>query len=77
MQRVTIDPEDDDDRWRFVCPGGHRSWVATNHHFWCQSCANSHDPNAEPEFSELVDLEKDRVLERDEVELQGYKAKTA
>lgn len=74
--KVTIDPTDDADRWRYVCPAGHRTWEATNHHYWCSRCSSSHDPRVDPEFEDLVDLKEDRVLARDEVELKGYKAKS-
>jgi hypothetical protein len=36
--RVEIDPTDDSDRWRYVCPNGHHNWDRTNNHIWCQSC---------------------------------------
>lgn len=75
--RVVIDPTDRDDRWRYVCPAGHRSWEATNHHYWCKQCAENPDPRLKPEFDELRDLETNRMLARNEVSLKGYRAKTA
>lgn len=56
------------DRWRYCCPRGHRSWEPTNHHFWCQQCAQAHGGPG-PEFDELRDRKTDELLERDAVEL--------
>lgn len=66
---TTIHLDDEADRWRFTCPIGHRTWEPTNGHFWCQSCADSHDPRAEPVFQRLHDLATDDDLERHEVKL--------
>jgi 5-methylcytosine-specific restriction endonuclease McrA len=63
--RTVVRIEDRTDRWRFVCPNGHRSWEPTNHHFWCQKCAR--DPELEGTFEELHDKKTDDLLERDEV----------
>lgn len=77
----TIDTDDDLDRWRFVCPNGHRTWEPTNYHFWCSSCAQAvqQDPelDVDPEFDQLHDKRTDELLERDEVEIEGYRATTA
>lgn len=59
---------DESDRWRYVCPRGHRSWEPTNDHFWCKSCARRH--GTDPVFHELHDRQDDRRLDRDEVVLQ-------
>lgn len=59
--------EDRQDRWRFVCPNGHRSWEPTNHHFWCQYCARSDE--ADGVFHELLDKKTGATLERDRVRL--------
>ena len=59
--------EDRQDRWRFVCPHGHRSWEPTNHHFWCQYCARSDE--ADGVFHELLDKKTGAKLERDRVRL--------
>lgn len=66
---TTIHLDDETDRWRFTCPVGHRNWEATNGHFWCQSCASAHNPEAEPVFHRLHDLSTDQDLERPEVKL--------
>jgi len=65
---VTIDSKSL--KWRFKCPSGHTSWSPTNHHFWCQSCARAHDPDATPEFYELRDMKTGRKLSRDDVNLR-------
>lgn len=59
--------EDRTDRWRFVCPRGHRTWEPTNHHFWCQQCAASDD--ADGVFYELRDKKTDELRPREEVRL--------
>ena len=59
--------EDDADRWRFLCPRGHRTWEPTNHHFWCQLCARRDD--ADGVFYELRDQKTDALLKRDRVQL--------
>jgi len=59
---------DESDRWRYLCPNGHRSWEPTNDHFWCASCARRH--GVDGEFETLHDSQEDRRLDRDEVTLQ-------
>lgn len=59
--------EDRQDRWRFVCPRGHRSWEPTNHHFWCQNCAASDDYDGV--FQTLRDRKTGAELPRDRVRL--------
>ena len=59
--------EDRQDRWRFVCPRGHRSWEPTNHHFWCQKCAASDDYDGV--FQTLCDRKTGAELTRDRVRL--------
>nr|WP_240729987.1 hypothetical protein [Halalkalirubrum salinum] len=59
--------EDRQDRWRYVCPRGHRSWEPTNHHFWCQKCA-AH-PEMDGVFHELRDRKTDDLLDRSQVRL--------
>ncbi|WP_254544134.1 hypothetical protein [Halomarina pelagica] len=66
---ITIRLEDETDRWRWVCPVGHRQWEPTNHHFWCASCARSWGEGVEPEFDELRDLATGRLVHRDEIRL--------
>jgi len=63
----TVDIEDRADRWRFVCPRGHRSWEPTNHHFWCAKCARRR--GVDGVFHQLVDRKTGREFERDEIEL--------
>lgn len=58
------------DRWRFMCPNGHRSWEPTNNHFWCQQCARSYDDDVEPEFDVLHDLKTEEEIHRDELVLR-------
>ncbi|OLZ42608.1 hypothetical protein A6E15_02170 [Natrinema saccharevitans] len=58
------------DRWRFVCPNGHRSWEPTNNHFWCQKCARNYGDDVEPEFDELRDRKTDRLIPRDQLVLR-------
>lgn len=66
---TTIDLDDEADRWRFVCPRGHRDWEPTNYHFWCAACARALD-DVDPEFEELTDKKTGRSLEREEVLLE-------
>lgn len=68
-QKTTIQLDDELDRWKWVCPNGHRDWEPTNHHFWCASCARSHNDEQSPEFDELHNLATDDTLTRDEIEL--------
>jgi hypothetical protein len=62
-----IDLTDEVDRWRYVCPHGHRTWEPWNGHFWCQRCAAR--PNVDPEFEKLYDKRDDRDLHREDVRL--------
>jgi len=62
-----IQIEDRQDRWRFTCPRGHRSWEPTNHHFWCQQCARQ--PDVDGVFYELRDRKTGNLLDRSEVRL--------
>lgn len=74
--RLTIDTSDAAQRWRYRCPAGHTQWTPTNYHWWCAACASSHDPDHEPEFTELVDKKTGEVYERDQVVVEGYRAKS-
>lgn len=65
--KQTLRIENQMDRWRFVCPRGHRSWEPTNHHFWCAQCARMKEFDGV--FYELVDRKTGREYERDEVQL--------
>jgi hypothetical protein len=65
----TIRLDDETDRWRWVCPRGHRTWEPTNGHFWCQRCAQAHDDEAEPVFYELRDQETGETVDRDDLRL--------
>ncbi|AXR78499.1 hypothetical protein [Natrarchaeobaculum sulfurireducens] len=58
------------DRWRFVCPVGHRSWEPTNNHFWCQKCASNYSDDVDPEFSVLLDKKTGERIERDDLVLR-------
>lgn len=64
----TVHIEDETDRWRFVCPRGHRSWEPTNFHFWCQRCAQRDDVDGV--FHELRDGKTGDLLERENIRLQ-------
>jgi hypothetical protein len=59
--------QDRQDRWRFTCPRGHRTWEPTNHHFWCARCARAQDVDGV--FHELRDRRDGRLLAREEVRL--------
>ena len=66
--RTTIHLEDELDRWKWVCPRGHRAWEPTNSHFWCHRCAR-HD-GVDGEFSALRNRATDEVHGRDELALE-------
>ncbi|RLM53161.1 hypothetical protein DVK02_14820 [Halobellus sp. Atlit-31R] len=72
MSRRRLKVDDEADRWRFRCPAGHRNWEATNNHFFCQSCSRSQDPDHDPVFHELRDLQTGELIDRDELVLDGY-----
>lgn len=59
----------DADHLGYVYPPGHRSWEPTNHHFWCQACAESLDPGVDPVFHALHDLRTGTELDREDVQL--------
>lgn len=65
-ERVRL--EDETDRWRYRCPNGHTSWEPTNGHFWCVTCARTH--NAEGAFDQLHDSKTGATLDRDQVHLE-------
>ena len=67
MGREIVEIEDRMDRWRYVCPRGHRSWEPTNHHFWCQQCAAAEEVDGV--FHELRDRYSGKMFEREEVQL--------
>jgi len=64
----TITLHSSQDRWRYTCSRGHRSWEAVNHHFWCQQCAQLHD--VDPTFSDLHDRKTDQRIAREDIRLQ-------
>jgi Fe2+ or Zn2+ uptake regulation protein len=74
--RLTLDTDDPVQRWRYRCPRGHTRWEPTNHHYFCQECARRHD-DVDPDFEELIDKKTGNEYERDEVEIVGYRSKTA
>lgn len=78
MASVEIDADDTVDRWRWVCPNGHRSWEPTNNHFYCKECARQteHGADADPVFSKLRDARTGETFSREEIEIRGYKTKT-
>jgi len=63
----TIEIEDRTDRWRFVCPRGHRSWEPTNHHFWCAKCARLQ--GIDGVFHQLRDRKTGMLYDRTDVQL--------
>lgn len=69
--KAEIQLADRSDRWRFVCPRGHRSWEPTNHHFWCQKCARNYGDDVDPEFDELHDRKTDEMIPRDRLVLRN------
>lgn len=78
MSSVEIDADDDADRWRYVCPRGHRSWEPTNNHFWCKRCSELAEQgvDVDPEFDELVDRRTRETFAREEITIQDYRHKT-
>ena len=66
-EKTTVRIESRRDRWRFVCPRGHRTWEPTNHHFWCQSCARAE--GVDGVFHELRDRKTGCQHDREEVQL--------
>lgn len=74
--RLILDTDDELQRWRYRCPRGHTQFQPTNHHWYCVECARRHD-DVDPEFTELVDKRTGEVYERDEVKVEGYRAKSA
>ncbi|WP_262176975.1 hypothetical protein [Haloarcula laminariae] len=65
--KETVEIENRMDRWRFVCPRGHRLWEPTNHHFWCAKCARRDDVDGV--FHELRDRRDGGLLKREQVRL--------
>lgn len=59
----------DTERWRWVCPRGHRSWEATNRHFWCARCARNYESDGV--FEELRNTATGESFERDEIQLRN------
>ncbi len=66
-KKQTVEIENRQDRWRFTCPVGHRSWEPTNHHFWCQKCARR--PDVDGVFYELRDQKTGELVDRKRVRL--------
>lgn len=60
--------------WEWTCPRGHRDWEPTNFHFWCATCARSHDAN--PSFDEIENLRTGASLGRGELELVDREGNT-
>ena len=67
LEKKTVRIESRSDRWRFVCPRGHRSWEPTNHHFWCATCART--DGVDGSFHELRDRKTGELREREHVRL--------
>jgi len=63
-----IDVDDRRDRWRWVCPRGHRSWEPTNGHFWCKQCARA--DGAAGVFHELRDKRSGDTVAREDIVLE-------
>lgn len=68
MIEKPIEITEQSDAYRLRCPRGHQV-APTNCHWWCRACANSHDPDAEPELDAAIDAETGREVTRDEVTL--------
>lgn len=70
-ETVTIDLDDETDRWRYRCPQGHVQWTPTNHHFWCQQCADAAQRglDVEPSFTYLRDRETGAEYDREAIRL--------
>lgn len=65
-----IDVTDTVDKWRYVCPEGHRSWEVTPNYFWCKICSNHEtglDGTDSATFEELRDLTDESLVHRDDV----------
>ena len=58
---------DEMDRWKWVCPRGHRSWEPTNNHFWCAECARAHEVDGV--FHELRNRKTGELVERENLTL--------
>jgi len=54
-ERVVIDRESTQDRWRYRCPNNHTRWAPTNSHVYCASCASVADSGEGPEYWALLD----------------------
>lgn len=67
MSKLKITRKTDTSRLR--CPYNHSSVGPTNHHFYCHACANSHDPDVDPEFDKVRDAKTGMEYSRDEVVL--------
>lgn len=68
---VVINLYDETDRWRWVCPNGHRSWEPVNGHFWCSECANAwSQSDTDPEFRELRDKKTGETVPRERIQLE-------
>ncbi|MFP8952403.1 hypothetical protein ACLI4Z_16475 [Natrialbaceae archaeon A-arb3/5] len=67
--KTTIQVDDEIDRWKWVCPRGHRDWEPTNHHFWCAACARAADDDVMPEFDSLHNKQSGETVHRDELQL--------
>jgi hypothetical protein len=67
LEKKTVRIECRSDRWRSVCPRGHRSWEPTNHHFWCATSART--DGADGSFHELHDQKTGELCERQHVRL--------
>jgi len=66
-EKKTVRIEDENDRWRFTCPRGHRDWEPTNHHFWCVTCARTE--GLDGVFDALLDQTNGELYDREEVRL--------
>ena len=73
---IEIGLDDEGDRWKWVCPNGHRSWEPTNRHFWCRQCAQQNwNDDVDPEFDQLRNAATGELVARDDVQLKtqvGY-----
>lgn len=70
-RRVRIDRSETLDRWRYVCPNGHRGWSPTNRHIWCRDCRRASEQGADvdPEHWHVIDKRTGEEIHWSRVEL--------